>query len=250
MVRLNPRDPATGLSRWARGWLTAGLFLAATPARADDYDPFEEATAAGVPSVAVQDPFDVDPPAATLPPPDALEQLLPQQGESASEDAARLFTLPPDGCGSPDEKPLDALTIDIQLPQGELPTNRAAACWDQLNAVSGPLAAVRYWPVRCYFWNATLMFHRPLYFEEINLERYGYGCGECIQPFVSAAHFFGTVPALPYCLAADPPRECQYTLGHYRPGSCPPWRNHGPPIDPIAGLAEGGVLTGLIFLVP
>ena len=71
--------------------------------------------------------------------------------------------------------------------------------------------------------------HRPLYFEEINLERYGYGCGWCLQPGASAAHFFGTVPALPYLMTVDCPHECIYTLGHYRPGSCPPWRATGRP---------------------
>jgi hypothetical protein len=94
------------------------------------------------------------------------------------------------------------------------------------------------------------MFHRPLYFEEVNLERHGYGHHDCLQPFVSAAHFFGTVPALPYCLAAYPPHDCQYTLGHYRPGSCPPWRCNWPPARPLAGLTQAGVLAGLIILFP
>jgi hypothetical protein len=94
------------------------------------------------------------------------------------------------------------------------------------------------------------MAHRPLYFEEINLERYGYGCHDCLQPFASAAHFFATVPALPYCIGANCPGECQYTLGHYRPGSCPPWRCHRPPVSALGALAEGGVWTGMVFLIP
>jgi hypothetical protein len=148
------------------------------------------------------------------------------------------------------EKPLNALGIYIGLPSGDLPADHAAACWASVNQTSGPLAGARLWPGYVYHWDATSLCYRPLYFEEINLERYGYGCCACLQPAASAAHFFATVPALPYCMAVDCPCECVYTLGHYRPGSCQPWRRHWPPCDPLAAAAEGGVLTGMIFLIP
>jgi hypothetical protein len=150
-----------------------------------------------------------------------------------------------DPCGEVTEKPLGQLGINIAIPAGELPTDHGAVCLASLNT-----AAVRSFPTFYYQWDATCLCHRPLYFEEVNLERYGYGCGCCLQPLASAAHFFGTVPALPYCMAAECPHECVYTLGHYRPGSCPPWRRHWPPTDPLAAAAEGGVWTGLIFLIP
>jgi hypothetical protein len=145
---------------------------------------------------------------------------------------------------------MSALGIYIGLPTGQLPTDYAAACWESINQSGGPTVADRCWPGFVYQWDATSLCHRPLYFEEINLERHGYGCCACLQPLASAAHFFGTVPALPYCMAVDCPCECVYTLGHYRPGSCPPWRCHWPPCDPLAAAAEGGVLTGMIFLIP
>lgn len=158
-------------------------------------------------------------------------------------------TLPLDPCGRAAEKPLFALGIEIGTPSGQMPTDHAAACWESINA-TGPAACARCWTPTSYQWDATCLAHRPLYFEEINLERYGYGCGWCLQPAASAAHFFGAVPALPYCMAVDCPYECVYTLGHYRPGSCPPWRHHWPPCDPLAASSEVGVLTGLIFLIP
>jgi hypothetical protein len=150
-----------------------------------------------------------------------------------------------DPCSQVVEKPLGALGINIAIPTGDVPTDHGTVCLASMNT-----AAVRSFPTYNYQWDATCFCHRPLYFEEINLERYGYGCGCCLQPLASAAHFFGTVPALPYCMAADCPHECVYTLGHYRPGSCPPWRCHWPPADPIAAAAEGGVWTGMIFLIP
>jgi hypothetical protein len=147
------------------------------------------------------------------------------------------------------EKPMYELDIGIELDDGPLPADHAAACWESINA-NGPPTTTRCWAEFCYLWDASCFFHRPLYFEEINLERYGYGCGDCLQPGVSAAHFFGSVTALPYLMTVDCPHECEYTLGHYRPGSCPPWRHHWPPCDGLATAAEAGVLTGLIFLIP
>jgi hypothetical protein len=248
--------------------LVASLLFLSAPAVADEFDPFQFDAWSSIPLTPVHDPFEsfatggevrqasnvsnaapatysvntsgyVYQPTETLPP-----LTAPPSG------AIRFDNTPPADCGVPAEKPLNQLTIAIQTPQGELPTDLAAACWQQLNATSGPLAAARLWSRQHYFWDATCMAHRPLYFEEINLERYGYGCYECLQPFASAAHFFGTVPALPYCMAVNCPGECQYTLGHFRPGSCPPWRCHRPSAKAIGGLSEAGVLTGLIFLIP
>ena len=163
-----------------------------------------------------------------------------------------------DPCGAVEAKPLNSLGINITAPTGKLPTDLATHCWDQINQNGGNC---RCWPMFCYRWDATCFCHQPLYFEEINLERYGYQCGDrcccctcgrecCLQPAASAAHFFGTVLVLPYCMAVDCPGDCVYTLGHYRPGDCNPWRWYWPPCDPLAAAAEGGVWTGLIFAIP
>jgi hypothetical protein len=185
-------------------------------------------------------------------PSDALNTSSPDSTSSPADQSPQVnrSSVANDPCVAAAEKPLGELGIGIEPPAGQLPTNRAAACWDSINSRFGPLAGTRTWTGFDYYWDATCLCHRPLYFEEINLERYGYGCGWCLQPAASAAHFFGTVPALPYLAAVDCPHECIYTLGHYRPGSCPPWRHHWPPCDPLAVAAEGGVLTGLIFLIP
>jgi hypothetical protein len=169
---------------------------------------------------------------------------------SAPQGRPLQLDLAKDPCAAMDEKPLAALGIGIAIPAGTLPDDPATACWTQLNDSASPVASIRCWPMHVCHWNASCVCHRPLYFEQINLERHGYGCCESLQPLASAAHFFGTVPALPYCMAVECPCECVYTLGHYRPGSCPPWRHHWPPCSPLAAAAEGGVWTGMIFLIP
>lgn len=106
-----------------------------------------------------------------------------------------------------------------------------------------------------FCWAAPAVYHRPLYFEQPNVERYGHYVsvckgGNCLQSAVCAAHFFGTIPLLPYKVGADPCGEKQYVLGCYRPGSCNPHQLVKPELS-CRGLALQGVtVTGLIFLIP
>ena len=70
-------------------------------------------------------------------------------------------------------------------------------------------------------WRSPNMSHRPIYFEDVNLERYGNGHGR-FQPVVSGVKFFGTAMLLPYQVGANPPQECVYEMGYMRPGDCNP----------------------------
>lgn len=146
-------------------------------------------------------------------------------------------------------KPIAQLGVAISPPDGSLPEDLAHEIMAE-NPTPAGAVLLRGWPVMQYHWAAPGSRHNPLYFEEINLERYGYACSTCLQPVVSGAHFFCTIPALPYLMAADCPCECQYALGHWRPGNCNPWRHHGAPCRLDAAAVEAGVATGLIFLIP
>jgi hypothetical protein len=148
------------------------------------------------------------------------------------------------------DRPYSEFGINTAMPGGKLPEDHASECWAPINDSAGPGVGARSWGSTTFAWDATCLCYRPLYFEQTNLERYGYGCCESLQPAASAAHFFATIPALPYCMAADCPGNCNYTLGHYRPGDCNPWQCHWPPCSPRAILAGGGVWTGLVFLIP
>ncbi len=98
-------------------------------------------------------------------------------------------------------------------------------------------------------WEAPGTCHRPLYFEDPSLERHGYSLGVA-QPFASAAHFVGNTAILPYRMVAEPTCDCVYTLGHERPGTPTPRRYYRPPFSVGGGVAQAGVVTGLIFLLP
>ncbi len=148
-----------------------------------------------------------------------------------------------------DPKSISSIAAAIAHDDGELPPDYAAMRFAKAGESHHYEGASRNWGDSAFRWEAAAMRHGPLYFEDVNLERHGHTAG-VLQPAVSAAHFFGRVPALPYLMGARPPRDCIYTLGHYRPGTCAPYERHWPPVSVRGGLLEAGVATGLIFLIP
>jgi hypothetical protein len=159
-------------------------------------------------------------------------------------------------------KPIREVTNSVSPPPGDfdpdvpdeferprLPRARelCASAVGEVYGVAG--MPMRPWHGQVFAWEAPGLYHCPLYFQEVTLERYGYSWG-LAQPAVSVAHFFGRIPALPYLMTVDPPLRCVYTLGHYRPGSCVPPFLHTVPFDPLAAAVQGGVVTGLVYLIP
>ena len=114
----------------------------------------------------------------------------------------------------------------------------------------GTMHAGRCWDQTTYMWKASALCHKPLYFEEEQLERYGHSFSPCFQPFISGAHFFVTLPVLPYCMGVEPPCECVYALGHYRPGNCAPYMCNPVPLSLRGALFEAGAVTGAAAALP
>jgi hypothetical protein len=184
-------------------------------------------------------------------------------------------------------QPLDALTASgaVQASNSEqqrlleLPRNCAREYFEAFDKFykGGP------WEDRTPLGMAYLFCHKPLYFEDANLERCGYivgkdcccccsdwccndscsqegccrdgccgcCCGSHLQPLVSAAYFFGTIPLLPYKMTVDCPCECVPSLGRCPEGcrySC--CENYLPPWDFQAALVEAAVITGAFFVIP
>jgi hypothetical protein len=108
----------------------------------------------------------------------------------------------------------------------------------------------RQWLASTMTWKASGVCHKPLYFEEVQLERYGHSAGPVVQPVLSGAGFVLNVIALPYKAGIHPPHECQYPLGYYRPGNCAPWLMPPIPLSIRAGLLAAGVYVGGVFAIP
>lgn len=134
-------------------------------------------------------------------------------------------------------------TFDYEVDGKEVapPTNIAAKVFSQEPEENFPNGYHRDWYPMVAMWEAPAFYHRPLYFEEVNLERYGH-THKHLQPVYSAAHFFGNTLALPYKMGAYHPCERIYTLGHYRPGDCNPHDIHTTPFT-----WKGVVYTGVVY---
>ena len=146
------------------------------------------------------------------------------------------------GCPSPkDLKHINELNTTLTPSEGELPHD----C---------PLGDEAF-QARCFApvtftWTASQLCHKPLYFEDVQLERYGHMAGPWVQPFASAANFFCTIPILPYKMGLELPNECVYTLGYYRPGDCAPYLFDPLPISVRGLLFESTAWVGACALFP
>lgn len=83
------------------------------------------------------------------------------------------------------------------------------------------------WGASSLPWNSPAFSHNPLYFEQVNLERYGLGYPRPINALVSGSRFFIDATLLPVHMFQTPPHGCTSTLGFLRPGNCnPAYKNH------------------------
>jgi hypothetical protein len=106
------------------------------------------------------------------------------------------------------------------------------------------------WSLTAYFWQAPNTFSHPLYFEDVMLERHGLERHRALQPLVSGARFFGTLPMLPYLMTVRPACDFDYHLGYFRPGSCAPALLQRPPYERRAAAVQAATTAGAILLFP
>jgi hypothetical protein len=181
------------------------------------------------------------------------EATLDKEGADRKEEVPGFFpddelvlapTVPEDSCSAVTIKPINEITHDVSAKGDMFPTE----C--PLPEGEAPHRATYGWAPTTFTWKASALCHKPPYFNDDHLERYGHSFGPYLQPVISGAHFFLTVPVLPYKMGLYPPNECIYTLGYYRPGSCAPYMLDPLPISVRAGLYEAAVWTGMPLLIP
>lgn len=147
------------------------------------------------------------------------------------------------------------LNVDLRARRGEkdkLPEDLAITERGTLQAAPQiGTGCRRYYSGNVMLWAAPKFHHQPLYFEQPMLERYGhYVHGNCVQSVISAAHFFGSIPLLPYKIGANHPLSCDYTLGHWRPGNCNPRTRFIPEVSTRGLVNQSLFVTGTVFFVP
>ena len=110
--------------------------------------------------------------------------------------------------------------------------------------------AGRNWLHNAMFWKASALCHKPLYFENRQLERYGHTHGPIVEPFHSSVHFFTSMILWPYNAGINPPNECLYALGFYKPGDCAPWLKEPFPFSLHGAVNQGLAIGALGAIIP
>ncbi|HEX3870458.1 MAG TPA: hypothetical protein VHV77_08485, partial [Pirellulales bacterium] len=95
-------------------------------------------------------------------------------------------------------KPIKRVTTNIVAEAGDFPPECGSA-----NSMFAP----RCWEPLTYTWKASNLCHAPLYFEDVQAERYGHVWPRPFQPLVSTLKFFGGVILLPYNIGMELPNE-------------------------------------------
>jgi len=191
----------------------------------------------------------------TIPPPlkEAPPRRMPLDPPEPDVPSERFVPAPKPSDGL---RPIGALTVGIAPPTpkegnaaGELPENLAQHRFGDLEPLLVESEPFQPWNAYGQLVLSADFCHQPLYFEDANLERYGRSHG-VFQPFISAAKFYGSVPALPYKMVSEPPRVCLKDDSRWPAGGMAPHQRSLPPVDVKAGVVEAAVIVGLILLIP
>jgi hypothetical protein len=188
------------------------------------------------------------------------EEFLKCLSTRPADDKARCWQLPKGGRVTATFERYADGTLYLQSTEGE----RLTLAWDQVVLTDRrylmdlplecPLGDERFlprmWCATTYTWKASALCHKPLYFEQVQMERYGHTLGPLLDPIISGAHFFGTLPILPYKMGIEPPTECIYPLGYYRPNSCAPYMIPPIPLSLRGAILQGAAVTGAIYAFP
>jgi len=141
-------------------------------------------------------------------------------------------------------KPIDEIRIS-EAASDDAPPNLAATLMETDEPVRVTADGVRPFLPDRY---SVCFRHRPLYFQELNLERCGSTYG-IAQNAVSAGHFLTNTALLPYRMATRHPDQ---TVNHS--GDCRSGGNYRCDIEPLgcggrAALVESAAVAGFIFLL-
>ncbi len=102
-----------------------------------------------------------------------------------------------------------------------------------------------------FYWEASDLYHYPLYFEDAAFERYGHTYDWWwFQPFASFGTFGLQFFGLPYQMSLHPMWEKNYELGYYRAGEYVPYLWYQVPWNTDAAVRTGAFWTGMIYAFP
>lgn len=171
-----------------------------------------------------------------------VPQMLPA---TPSTSAAPSTSEAPSSSREMPLRSISQLSADIRPPAGEVPFNHAAVAFRGeavgLNSPENLRSGASFYSTP----RAAGFVHRPLYFEQRATERDGRTFG-ALQPAVSGAAFFATLPVLPYHMAARPQWQRISTGNGVRPAS-----DRLTPHEHLRGaIGQAAATTGAVFIFP
>lgn len=104
-------------------------------------------------------------------------------------------------------------------------------------------------PPQTAYVQPSFVVYNPLYFEDLNTERYGWEMG-ALQPLISTCHFYKDLIMLPYNSAVLPPWCCDANSGYYNVGEPVPYICYTPPWSWKGAIAEAGTFVGGAAIFP
>lgn len=154
--------------------------------------------------------------------------------------------------GRIDLPPLRAVTIETDsIGNGSTPKPFDTQGKDPgQNLIEEPSQRGPGWAWSNYEFAAANTFSHPLYFEDVMLERHGHERFPLLQPMVSGARFFATVPMLPYLMTVRNPCDYEYKMGHFRTGDPVHPYFQRPPYVGRAAAVEALWITGAVLVIP
>lgn len=108
---------------------------------------------------------------------------------------------------------------------------------------------VRAFPHQTEFTVPEYTCYGRLYFEQLNMERYGWDLG-ALSLLLSPAIFYADVATLPYHLATDPCRKCECSAGYCLPGDPVPLLLYLPEFSATGVAAEAATVAVLLAIFP
>lgn len=143
-------------------------------------------------------------------------------------------------------KPISKIQLDVIRHANETPRDFSQVIMQPATEPSGPRTQT-YTP---FHWAAPGLSHKPLYFEDVPLERYGHTRAPILQPAISGVRFLKSAATLPYQIGLDPQCKQVYSLGYERPGSCAPQVRAHLPWSWGGALFQAGAVVGGVYMFP
>lgn len=144
---------------------------------------------------------------------------------------------------------IQKLNTNKAIESGEPPKDHANATFGNREKIAYVAGSVDSPKFQQQVRTAATFQHQPLYFEELNLERHGKSF-RALQPVVSSAKFFGTLPLLPYKMASQRPGSHVRTHDPYPAGVPAPRVRETKRFSPKGAAFEVAAIAAAIMIIP